>query len=201
MNNMGGSRVDDVCYCSFLMLIIVGPARCGWNPIFKGEWPLCLKKFTAMDELDWNLLTLLQRNGRMTYTELARQVELSVPAVTERVKRLEEGGVIEGYAARVNPAAAGYAVTSLIAITVPQPAKAKFIKLLESIPEIVECHHVTGADSYIMRLVAVSMADLERLIGRINLYGETRTSIIMSTPVPERGLQRPPEAARKRNGK
>lgn len=152
-----------------------------------------------MDELDWNLLALLQSNGRMTYTELARQVGLSVPAVTERVKRLEEGGVIEGYAARVSPSAAGYAVTALIAITVPQPAKAKFIKLLESIPEIVECHHVTGADSYIMRLVAVSMADLERLIGRINLYGETRTSIIMSTPVPERGLQRPPEAASKRN--
>jgi Lrp/AsnC family leucine-responsive transcriptional regulator len=154
-----------------------------------------------MDELDWNLLSLLQCNGRMTYTELARQVGLSVPAVTERVKRLEEEGVIEGYAARVNPAAAGYAVTALIAITVAQPGKAKFIKLLESIPEIVECHHVTGADSYIMRLVAVSMADLERLIGRINLYGETRTSIIMSTPVPERGLQRPPVAVQGRRGK
>lgn len=145
-----------------------------------------------MDELDWNLLALLQRDGRMTYTELARQVGLSVPAVTERVKRLEEAGVIEGYAARVNPVAAGYGVTALIAITVPQPGKAKFLKVLEAIPEVLECHHVTGADSYIMRLAAVSMADLERLIGRINLYGETRTSIIMSTPLPSRPLERPP---------
>lgn len=149
-----------------------------------------------MDELDWNVLARLQRDGRMTYTELARQVGLSVPAVTERVKRLEETGVIEGYVASVNPVAAGYGVTSLIAITVPQPAKAKFLKVLEAIPEVLECHHVTGADSYIMRLVAVSMADLERLIGRINLYGETRTSIIMSTPLPSRPLERPPAASK-----
>jgi Lrp/AsnC family leucine-responsive transcriptional regulator len=179
----------------FCVEVIVGATRCGRKPLFKGEWPLDLKNFTAMDELDWNLLTLLQRNGRMSYTELARHVGLSVPAVTERVKRLEEDGVIEGYAARVNPAAAGYAVTALIAITVPQPGKAKFIKLLEGIPEVIECHHVTGADSYIMRLAAIGMADLERLIGRINLYGETRTSIIMSAPLPERGLERPPAAA------
>lgn len=145
-----------------------------------------------MDELDWKVLALLQRDGRTTYTELARQVHLSVPAVTERVKRLEEAGVVEGYTARVNPAAAGYLVTALIAITVLQPGKAKFLKVLEAIPEVLECHHVTGADSYIMRLVAVSMADLERLIGKINIYGETRTSIIMSTPLPARALERPP---------
>lgn len=154
-----------------------------------------------MNELDWKLLALLQSNGRMTYTELARQVQLSVPAVTERVKRLEEAGVIEGYTARVNPAAAGYLVTALIAITVPQPAKTKFLKLLESITEVLECHHVTGADSYIMRLAAVSMADLEQLIGRINLYGETRTSIIMSTPIPARALEQPPTKAPTRTNK
>jgi len=127
----------------------------------------------------------------MTYTELARHAHLSVPAVTERVKRLEEEGVIAGYAARVGPTAAGYLVGAMVAMTVPQPAKAKFLKLLESIPEVLECHHVTGADSYIMRLVAVSMSDLERLIERINIYGETRTSIVMSTPIPARAIERP----------
>ncbi|MET1535861.1 Lrp/AsnC family transcriptional regulator [Burkholderia sola] len=144
-----------------------------------------------MDDLDWKILALLQDNGRLSYTELARQVHLSVPAVTERVKRLEAAGVVEGYTARVNPSAAGYPVSALIGITVQQPAKAKFLKLLETIPEVVECHHVTGADSYVMRLVAVSMAHLEQLIERINLYGETRTSIVMSTPLPARGLARP----------
>jgi Lrp/AsnC family leucine-responsive transcriptional regulator len=144
-----------------------------------------------MDEVDWKVLSLLQQNGRATYTELAREVHLSVPAATERVRRLEEAGIIEGYVARVNPSAAGYPVSALVGITVPQPAKAKFLKLLNSISEVLECHHVTGADSYVMRLVAVSMADLERLIERINLYGETRTSIVMSTPLERRPLERP----------
>ncbi|MDG9886631.1 Lrp/AsnC family transcriptional regulator, partial [Pseudomonas sp. GD04058] len=144
-----------------------------------------------MDDIDWKILGRLQSNGRMTYTELARHVHLSVPAVTERVKRLEEDGVIEGYAARVNPVAAGYQVSAMLAMTVPQPAKAKFLKLLQSIPEVLECHHITGADSYIFRVVAASMSDLERLIERINLYGETRTSIVMSTPIPSRALERP----------
>ena len=107
--------------------------------------------------------------------------------MTERVKRLEAAGVIEGYTARINPAAAGYPVSALIGITVPQPAKAKFLRLLETIPEVVECHHVTGADSYMMRLAAISMTHLEQLIERINLYGETRTSIVMSTPLPASG--------------
>lgn len=151
-----------------------------------------LKNTAVMDDLDWKIVTLLQANGRISYTELARQVHLSVPAVTERVKRLEAAGVIEGYTARINPAAAGYPVGALIGITVPQPAKAKFLRLLETIPEVVECHHVTGADSYMMRLAAISMTHLEQLIERINLYGETRTSIVMSTPLPARGLARPP---------
>jgi len=144
-----------------------------------------------MDDLDWKVLSLLQHNGRMTYTELARQVQLSVPAVTERVRRLEEAGVIEGYTARVNPAAAGYPISALIGITVPQSAKTKFLKLLGTIAEVLECHHVTGADSYVIRLVATSVADLERLIQRINLYGETRTSIVMSTPLAARALEKP----------
>lgn len=146
-----------------------------------------------MDELDWKVLSLLQHNARMTYTELARQIHLSVPAATERVKRLEEAGIIEGYAANVNAAAAGYPVSALIAVTVPQSAKAKFLKILDAIPQVLECHHVTGADSYIIRLVAVSMANLERLIEQINLYGETRTSIVMSTPLAARALK-PPQA-------
>jgi Lrp/AsnC family leucine-responsive transcriptional regulator len=165
--------------------------------IFKGKWQLHLKNIAIMDDVDWKVLSLLQQNGRITYTELARQVHLSVPAVTERVKRLEEAGVIEGYAARVNPAMAGYTVSALVGITVPQPAKVKFLNLLDTISEVLECHHVTGADSYVMRLVAMNMTDLERLIERINLYGETRTSLVMSTPLTTRALKRPSGTSRK----
>ena len=101
------------------------------------------------------------------------------------MKRLEAAGVIEGHGPDQS-CRGGYPVSALIGITVPQPAKAKFLRLLETIPEVVECHHVTGADSYMMRLAAISMTHLEQLIERINLYGETRTSIVMSTPLPAR---------------
>lgn len=124
-------------------------------------------------------------------TELGRQAHLSVPAVTERVRRLEDAGIITGYSVQINHVAAGYVVSPVIGITVPQPAKTRFLSVLEGLPEVLECHHVTGAGSYILRVVAVSLAALEGLIERINMYGETRTSIVMSTPVAARGLNQP----------
>jgi Lrp/AsnC family leucine-responsive transcriptional regulator len=152
-----------------------------------------------MDDLDWKLLEQLQMDGRATFTALARTVGLSVPAVTERVKRLEESGVIEGVTARVNSYKVGYQVSALIGITVAQPAKAKFAKVLEGIPEVLECYHVTGADSYVMKLVAKDVAHLEQLIARINLYGETRTSIVMSTTIAPRPLLKPAAAQANRS--
>jgi Lrp/AsnC family leucine-responsive transcriptional regulator len=152
-----------------------------------------------MDDLDWKLLEQLQMDGRATFTALAKTVGLSVPAVTERVKRLEENGVIEGVAARVNSYKVGYQVSALIGITVAQPAKGKFAKVLEGIPEVLECYHVTGADSYVMKLVAKDVAHLEQLIARINLYGETRTSIVMSTTIAPRPLLKPAAAQANRS--
>lgn len=144
-----------------------------------------------MDTIDWQLLDALQIDGRATLTALAKQVGLSVPAVTERVRKLEDEGVIAGVVARVSPQAAGYGVTALIGITVAQPSKARFTKFLDGIAEVLECHHVTGADSYVMKVVATSVEHLEQLIARINIYGETRTSIVMSTTIPPRPLKRP----------
>jgi Lrp/AsnC family leucine-responsive transcriptional regulator len=104
---------------------------------------------------------------------------------------LEESGVIDAFMARVSPKAVGFHVTALVGITVQQPAKAKFKKFLEGVREVLECHHVTGDDSYVMKLVAVDMVHLESLIARINLYGETRTSIVMSTTIASRPLCQP----------
>ncbi|RKP46582.1 Lrp/AsnC family transcriptional regulator [Pararobbsia silviterrae] len=147
-----------------------------------------------MDTIDWQLVDALQLDGRATLTALAKHVGLSVPAVTERVRRLEDSGVIAGVVARVDPRAAGYGVTALIGITVAQPAKTRFTKFLEGIPEVLECFHVTGADSYVMKVVATSVEHLEHLISRINLYGETRTSIVMSTTIPARPVRKPAES-------
>lgn len=144
-----------------------------------------------IDDKAWRLLEAVQANGRLPLKALAQLANLSLPATAERLKRLEEAGVISGYHAEVSPAAVGYSVRAIVGILVPQPGKRQLIDKLLQMPEVLECHHVSGADSYLMTLVATDLQHLEALIAQINLYGETRTSIVFSTPVPRRGLSRP----------
>jgi Lrp/AsnC family leucine-responsive transcriptional regulator len=127
----------------------------------------------------------------MSLTELARKVGLSIPTTADRLKKLEELGVIEAFVARVNPKKAGYEITALIGITTSQPSKARLLKLLETIPEVIECLHVTGADSYVMKVIAKDISQLEKLIAQVNIFGETRTSIVMSTSIPARPIRKP----------
>lgn len=140
----------------------------------------------ALDEKDWQLISALQADARLPLKTLASIVELSLPATAERLKRLQAAEVISGYHAQINLEAAGYPLQAVVAITVAQPNKAKLIAALQRMTEVLECHHVTGSDSYIMTMVARSIAHLEQLVGSINGYGETRTSIVMSTPIPRR---------------
>jgi Lrp/AsnC family leucine-responsive transcriptional regulator len=144
-----------------------------------------------VDERAWRLLAALQADARSPLKELAAAASLSIPATAERLRKLEEAGVIRGYRADIDTASVGYGVQALVGITTLQPHKRKFLEKIEASPEVLECHHVTGADSYVMTVVAASIADLERFLGSINGYGETRTSIVMSTPIPRRGLKKP----------
>jgi Lrp/AsnC family leucine-responsive transcriptional regulator len=139
-----------------------------------------------VDAKSWAILAALQDNARQSLTELAQVVGLSVPAVSERVKRLEEAGVIRGYHAVVAPLKAGYALSALVGITVPQPAKKALLDRLAAMPEVQECHHVTGVDSYVFRVLARDVQHLELLVSHLNDLGETRTSIILSTPLSAR---------------
>lgn len=136
-----------------------------------------------IDSKSWAILAALQANARQSLTELAQGVGMSVPAVSERVKRLEEAGVIRGYHAVVAPLKTGYALSALVGITVAQPAKKTLLDRLAAMPEVQECHHVTGNDSYVFRLLARDVSHLELLVSRLNDLGETRTSIILSTPI------------------
>jgi Lrp/AsnC family leucine-responsive transcriptional regulator len=142
-----------------------------------------------IDSKAWKILECLQQDARLSLTELARAVEMSVPAVSERVKRLEEAGVIQGYHARL-------ARKSWLHLVGhgghyrAQPYK-KNCWIPGSMPEVMECHHVTGADSYLFRLLARDVAHLEALVARVNHLGETRTSIILSTPISQQTLRQP----------
>lgn len=144
-----------------------------------------------LDARAWKILAAVQRDGRISLKALAAEAGLSLPAVSERLKRLEEAGVVTGYHAEVNVAALGYGVLAMIAMTTPQADKARLLALLRTLPEVTECLHVTGQDSYLLRIVARDIAHLEQLVGTINHYGETRTSIVMSVPIPLRPVAPP----------
>jgi len=144
-----------------------------------------------LDAKAWALLMALQADGRAPLKTLALAAGLSVPATVERLKRLKEAGVLCSVSAELNPALVGYPVSAIVGITVQQPGKKAFIDKLRSAPEVLECQHVAGADSYVVTVVARSLQDLERFLSSITGYGETRTSIVFSTPIPRRGLVAP----------
>jgi len=138
---------------------------------------------SGLDEIDRGLVGMLQQNARLTFKELGRAVHLSSTAAAERVRRLEDAGVIEGYTARVNPARCGYPVSTFIRLRTSADQYPRFLALAGELPEILECHHVTGDDSFLVTAVVASMEALESLIARISPFGETSTALVLSTPL------------------
>jgi Lrp/AsnC family leucine-responsive transcriptional regulator len=179
------------------ILALAGPARTGAraseNPIRLRffRWNAVTAESLTLDAKAWKLLLALQQDGRAPLKTLAAAAGLSVPATVERLKRLQDAGVVRSIGAELDPQAAGYAVRAIVGVTVHQPGKKAFIDKLKRAAEVLECHHVAGADSYLMTVVARDLADLERFLASINGYGETRTSIVFSTPIARRGLVPP----------
>lgn len=136
-----------------------------------------------MDQTDEKIVSVLQEDGRISMKELGKLVALSPPAVAERVKRLEDTGVISRYKAIIDNAKIGKPICVLINATVKPEKQEKFIEFARSSEEIVECHHVTGPHSMIMKAYLREMSHLEELIGKIHFYGNTETYIIMSSPI------------------
>lgn len=149
----------------------------------------------ALDDVNARVLSELCDNPRLTMTELGRRVGMSSPAVTERVRRLEEAGVIRGYRLDMNPVALGLPLTAFVRVR-PNPGQlARVVELARAIPEITECHRVTGEDCFILKLHLPEMEQLDQVLDRFLLYGTTTTSIVQSTLVPLRPppLPKPPK--------
>ncbi|MFB8106545.1 MULTISPECIES: Lrp/AsnC family transcriptional regulator [unclassified Streptomyces] len=142
------------------------------------------------DAIDWRILDVLQRDGRATFAELARAVAMSPSAVTERVRRLEETGVISGYAAVVDAERLGLPVLAFVRLRYPHGNYKPFHDLLETTPEVVEAHHVTGDDCFVLKVTARSMRHLEEVTGRISALGSVTTSVVYSSPLPRRAIGR-----------
>lgn len=142
----------------------------------------------SLDATDWRLLEALQRDGRASYAELARAVAMSPSAVTERVRRLEEAGVITGYTAVVDHERIGLPVLALVRLRYPTGNYRPFHDLLASTPEVLEAHHVTGEDCFVLKVAARSMRHLEEVAGRIAGLGSVTTSVVYSSPLGRRPL-------------
>jgi Lrp/AsnC family transcriptional regulator, leucine-responsive regulatory protein len=144
-----------------------------------------------LDRTDWQLLAELQKDGRTSYADLARTVAMSASAVTERVRRLEEAGVIAGYRATVDPERVGLQVMAFVRLRYPTGNYRPFHALLDTTPEILEAHHVTGEDCFVLKVLTRSMRHLEEVTGRIAGLGAVTTSVVYSSPLNGRAVAPP----------
>ncbi|MDQ1182775.1 Lrp/AsnC family transcriptional regulator [Rhodococcus sp. SORGH_AS_0301] len=141
-----------------------------------------------VDEIDRRLLDELQSDGRASVAHLARVVNLSSSATADRVRRLTDIGVITGYSVTVDTEALGYTVTAFVRLAYPSGNYGPFDALVASTPEIIEAHHVTGDDCFIIKVLARSMRDLERVTGRLATLGSITTNVVYSSPLPSRRI-------------
>jgi Lrp/AsnC family leucine-responsive transcriptional regulator len=152
---------------------------------------MSLHSEALLDDINWKLLRLLQQNARSSFSELGRAVGLSPPAVAERVRRLEEAGVISGYHAQVDPAKAGLPLLAFMRLAEVGERGERVVALVSAMPEVLECHRVTGSDSFILKILATSIAHLEALIDRFTPYGQVTTSLVLSSAVSRHTIERP----------
>ncbi|HZS77224.1 MAG TPA: Lrp/AsnC family transcriptional regulator [Ktedonobacteraceae bacterium] len=149
---------------------------------------MTLENEKLLDETGWRILQELQENARLSFSELGQRVGLSSPAVAERVRRLEDAGIITGYRAEINLAKIGYPMPAIIRMSTQGDMCSRFASFAKDIPEIQACYRVTGTDSYIMRVVVSSVEHLESLIDLLEKYGTITTSMVLSTPVSRRNV-------------
>ena len=135
-----------------------------------------------LDDIGRQILRILQEDGRISFNELGRRVGLSSPAVAERVRRMEEAGIILGYRA------VGYPIMAYIRLSIPVSFLAQADELAKAIPEVLECHHLTGSDGVILKVVVSSVGHLEEVISQMGSCGMTTTAIVLSSPVVSRPI-------------
>lgn len=140
-----------------------------------------------MDRYDRLILSALIEDGRLSFAELARRVNLSPPAVAERVAKLESNGVIRGYQAQVDLAKVGLPIECLIELSIAEHrSQSAALEALAAMPELSRCHLVTGEACLIVQAAVASMPELQALINRISIYGTSKTSLILSSPFNDR---------------
>ena len=147
-----------------------------------------MESSVLLDATGRKLLSVLQENARLSYAELGRRIGLSPAATAERLKRLEDAGVITGYRVEIDREAWGLPILAIIRMSCDGPRYRPFLKAVRGFQNVVECHHVAGGDAFILKVVAHSVEELEGLVEKLLEHGVPTTSVVFSSPVVRRSL-------------
>ena len=151
-----------------------------------------MESTALLDDYARRLLHELQQNSRLSYADLGRRVGLSPSATAERMRRMEEDGVIRKYTIEIDRAALGLPVLAYVRMTCDGNRYQPFLKFIRTLAEVRECHHVTGGDAFFLEVTTASIEQLERTIERLLTYGIPTTSIVLSSPVVRRAFDLSP---------
>ena len=143
-----------------------------------------------IDQLNWKILEALQKNARQSFAEIGRTVGLTSPAVAERVKRMEDLGIIKGYKAEVSYHKTGHQLKAIITLRAFMGRLKPFLEKVKEFKEVINCYRITGNENIIMEVVLYDQAHLEEFIDKVITYGETRTHIILSNVIEHGPIKR-----------
>jgi len=148
-----------------------------------------------LDLTGWQILRELEANARLSFAELGRRVGLSLPAAAERVRRMEDAGIITGYQVRLDPTKVGRPISAFVRIRLHDHITTERLEqLLADLPEVLECHNLTGDDCAIVKVAVPTIPDLEQVIQQLKAFGQTTTSIVLSS-FAHKGLAHPRDRA------
>ncbi|NNE78606.1 MAG: Lrp/AsnC family transcriptional regulator [Pricia sp.] len=136
-----------------------------------------------IDDLNWKILECLQNNARETFADIGRKVGLTPPAVAERIKKMEDLGIIEGYKTKVSHAKTGHQLRAIITLRAFMGKLKPFLEWVKTLDEVINCYRITGNENIVMEVILKDQFHLEKFIDKLIQYGETRTHIILSNVV------------------
>jgi len=137
----------------------------------------------SLDDLNWKILKCLQENSRQSNSEIGRQVGITSPAVSERIKKMEDAGIIQSYDTSISPYEIGYQLKAIITLRAFMGMLKPFMEKVKTYDEVLNCYRITGNENFVMEVVLKNQKHLESFIDQLIVYGETKTQIVLSKVV------------------
>lgn len=143
----------------------------------------------VLDELNWKILKCLQENARQSNSKIGRQVGITSPAVSERIKKMEDAGVIQSYETSISPYEIGYQLKAIITLRAFMGMLKPFMEKVKTYDEVLNCYRITGNENFVMEVVLKNQKHLESFIDQLIVYGETKTQIVLSKVVKNKPIK------------